>query len=49
MKFEANKLKWTREPLSCSITEDKIEIENENKAEDVSGSPPKEELKDKEI
>ena len=26
MKFEANKLKWTREPLSCSITEDKIEI-----------------------
>lgn len=28
-------------------TEDKIEIENENKAEDVSGSPPKEELKDK--
>ena len=28
-------------------TEDKIEIENENKTEDVSGSPPKEELKDK--
>jgi len=28
-------------------TEDKIEIENENKDEDVSGSPPKEELKDK--
>ena len=26
MKFDINNLKWTREPESCTITEDKIEI-----------------------
>ena len=39
-----NNCKKSSKPMD---TEDKIEIENENKAEDVSGSPPKEELKDK--
>lgn len=26
MKVDINQLKWTREPASCVITEDKIEV-----------------------
>lgn len=26
MKFDINKLKWTREPKDCTISENKIEI-----------------------